>query len=406
MRIIAACTTAWLLAGATLVAATTAIVNSNTAARAQIAARAETVARGQSEAEIEQIVRRHVQPMLIPAGGMAVALQIDGRTLFFNYGMADVTRKTPITSDSLFNLASVGKAFIATLLAQAVKQGEVSLDDPVAKYVTELQQGGDIRKITLGQLASHTSGLTRTPKQSEPDHRGQYSLPDFIRYLNAWQADEAHQPGQQDIYSNTGFVLLSLALQRRFNTPIAQLMETRLLAPLGMTSTALPVPRANARGQLAPELRRRAVQGYNSDAQPVGEPGNQQGMFNWPGTGQMYSSARDMARFLTANLGAPPDNGPLHDAMALAQQGVFTVGPRFAQALAWQRVKNDGLEIVDKNGGLNNTATYIGMIPKARLGIVILSNCGGEPATRIGRQIMLALARSPALASEQGHKGD
>jgi beta-lactamase class C len=404
MRITAAFTTASLIAGATLAAAT--IVNSNTAARAQTAARAETVARGQNEAEIEQVVRRHVQPMLIPAGGMAVALSIDGRTLFFNYGMADVARKTPITSDSLFNLASVGKAFIATLLAQAVKQGEVSLDDPVAKYVTELQQGGDIRKVTLGQLASHTSGLTRTPKQYEPDHRGPYTLPDFIRYLNAWQADEAHQPGQQDIYSNTGFVLLSLALQRRFNMPIAQLMETRLLAPLGMTSTALPVARANARGQLAPELRRRAVQGYNSDAQPVGEPGNQQGMFNWPGTGQMYSSARDMARFLAANLGALPDNAPLRDAMALAQQGVFTVRPRFTQALAWQRVKNDGLEIVDKNGGLNNTATYIGMIPQARLGIVILSNCGGEPATRIGRQIMLALARSPALASEQGRKGD
>jgi beta-lactamase class C len=403
MRITAAFTTASLIAGATLAAAT--IVNSNTAARAQTAARAETVARGQNEAEIEQVVRRHVQPMLIPAGGMAVALSIDGRTLFFNYGMADVARKTPITSDSLFNLASVGKAFIATLLAQAVKRGEVSLDDPVAKYVTELQQGGDIRKVTLGQLASHTSGLTRTPKQYEPDHRGPYTLPDFIRYLNAWQADEAHQPGQQDIYSNTGFVLLSLALQRRFNTPIAQLMETRLLAPLGMTSTALPVPRANARGQLAAELRRRAVQGYNSDAKPVGEPGNQQGMFNWPGTGQLYSSAHDMARFLAANLGALPDN-PLRDAMALAQQGVFTVGPRFTQALAWHRVKNDGLELVDKNGGLNNTATYIGMIPKARLGIVILSNCGGEPATRIGRQIMLALARSPALASEQGHKGD
>jgi beta-lactamase class C len=348
------------------------------------------------------VVRRHVQPMLIAAGGMAVALHIDGRTLFFNYGMADVARKTPIASDSLFNLASVGKAFIATLLAQAVKQGEVSLDDPVAKYVTELQQG-EIRKVTLGQLASHTSGLTRTPQQYE--HRGPYKLPDFIRYLNAWQADAAHQPGQQDIYSNTGFVLLSLALQRRFNTPIAQLMETRLLAPLGMTSTALPVPRANARGQLAPDLRRRAVQGYNSDAQPVGEPGNQQGIFNWPGTGQMYSSARDMARFLAANLGALPNN-PLQEAMALAQQGAFTVGPRFTQALAWQRVTNGDLVMVDKNGGLNNTATYIGMIPQRRLGIVILSNCGGEPATRIGRQIMLALARSPALVSEHGHKGD
>jgi beta-lactamase class C len=148
------------------------------------------------------------------------------------------------------------------------------------------------------------------------------------------------------------------------------------------------------------------VQGYNSDAQPVGEPGQQQGIFNWPGTGQMYSSARDMARFLSANLGALPDNAPLRDAMALAQQGVFTVGPRFTQALAWQRVKNDGLELVDKNGGLNNTATYIGMIPQKRLGIVVLSNCGGEPATRIGRQIMLALARSNAVASDEGRKGD
>src|SRR5215831_14627150 len=124
-----------------------------------------TPARAETDAEIEQIVRRQVQPMLIAAGGMAVALNIDGRTLLFNYGLADVARKSPITSDSLFNLASVTKVFLATLLEQAVKQDEVALEDPVAKYVTELQQGGDIRKVTLGELASHTSGLTRTPQQ-------------------------------------------------------------------------------------------------------------------------------------------------------------------------------------------------------------------------------------------------
>jgi CubicO group peptidase (beta-lactamase class C family) len=176
--------------------------------------------------------------------------------------MADAARREPITSDSLFNLASVGKVFSATLLAQAVERGEVKLDDPVAKYVTELARGGDIRKVTLGELASHTSGLHRTPQQYEPAHRGQYSLPDFIRYLNSWQADEGHQPGKQEIYSNTGFVLLPLALQRRFDTPIAKLMNERLLARLGMNSTAMPVPRGNARGELAPEFRRRAVQGW------------------------------------------------------------------------------------------------------------------------------------------------
>jgi beta-lactamase class C len=375
------------------------------AALAAAAMPAATAARA-DDAEVERIVRQHVQPMLIAAGGMAVAVHIDGRTLFFNYGLADVARKEPITSDVLFNLASVGKVFLATLLAQAVERGEVALDDPVAKYVTELQQGGDIRTVTLGELASHTSGLHGRPQQYEPWHRGAYKLPDFIRYLNSWKADDAHTPGKQDIYSNTGFVLLSLALQRRFNTPIAKLMDARLLAPLVMSSTVMPVPTANARGRLAPEFRRRAVQGYNADARPVGEPGNQQGVFNWSGTGQIYSSARDMAVFLAANLGALPSHRPLQEAMALAQTGVFTVNARFTQALAWQVVHNGDLTFVDKNGGLSNTVTYIGMIPQKRLGIVVLSNCGGEPATRIGRQIMLALARSNAVVSDEGRQGD
>src|SRR5262249_50285373 len=175
-------------------------------------------ARAQSDAEIEQLVRRQVQPALIAAGGMAVALNIDGRTLLFNYGMADVARPQPLTSDSLFNLASLGQAFIATLPAPTVEQGRGSLHDPRAQYVPERAQGGDIRRVTLGHLATHTSGLDRTPHQFEPWHRGPYTLPDFIRYLNSWTADEAHTPGKQDIYSNTGFVLLSLALERRFNT--------------------------------------------------------------------------------------------------------------------------------------------------------------------------------------------
>src|SRR5262249_19984970 len=245
MRVMAAAVTAAVLAAAMMPAATT--------------ARAD-------DAEVGQIVRQHVQPMLIAAGGMTVVVHIDDRTLFFNYGMADVAPKEPITSDVLFNPASVTKVFLSTLLAQAVKQGEVALEDPVAKYVTELQQGGDIRKVTLGELASHTSGLTRVPQQYEPAHRGPYKLPDFIRYLNSWKADDAHQPGKQEIYSNTGFFLLALALQRRFNTPIAKLMEARVLAPLGMSSTVMPVPTANGRGRLAGEFRRRAVQGYNADA--------------------------------------------------------------------------------------------------------------------------------------------
>jgi beta-lactamase class C len=148
--------------------------------------------------------------------GLRSLVRMDGKTSFFNYGMADNAQNRPVTADSIFNLGSVGKVFATTLLAQAVKQGELSLDDPVAKYVTELQRGGYIRRITLGRLASHTSGLPRVPQQYETSHRGSYTWPDFVRFLNSWKADPKHQPGQQYLYSNAAMVLLRVALERRF----------------------------------------------------------------------------------------------------------------------------------------------------------------------------------------------
>src|SRR5712675_2132308 len=110
---------------------------------------------------VGRLVTRHIRDMLSKdgIGGAAVAVRLAGRTLFFNYGLAAAAGSPPITSDTLFNLASVRKTFEATLLAQAVARGELKLDQPVAKYVTELRQGHDIRQVTLGQLATHTSGL-------------------------------------------------------------------------------------------------------------------------------------------------------------------------------------------------------------------------------------------------------
>src|SRR5216117_2278239 len=102
------------------------------------------------------------------------------------------------------------------------------------------KRGGDIRRITLGQLASHSSGLPRVPQQYETWHRGRYTWPDFVRFLNSWKAVPNHEPGQQYLYSDAAMVLLRVALERRFNTRLAALMHQRLTGPLGMTSTALP----------------------------------------------------------------------------------------------------------------------------------------------------------------------
>ena len=349
-----------------------------------------------AQQNVEQIVAQKVQPILPEngkGGGVAVAVRMNGTTSFFNYGFANNTQNRRVTEDSIFNLGSVGKLFATTSLAEAVRQGQLSLDDPVAKYVTDLQRGGDIRRVTLGQLASHTSGLPRVPQQYEHWHRGNYTWPDFVRFLNSWKADPKHEPGQQYLYSNAAMVLLRVALERRFNTRFAGLMHERITGPLGMTSTALPLPR---------NLLGRAVQGYGQMGKPIGKPGEESGTFKWPGAGQIYSSARDMATFLAANMDELPDHRPMENAMALAQQPVFTVNPHFKQGLAWQDVSAGNFTIIDKNGGLPNTSTYIGFAPQQKLGVVILVNRGKQHATGIGRQILHALAQDQSEPSSEG----
>jgi beta-lactamase class C len=189
-------------------------------------------------------------------------------------------------------------------------------------------------------------------------------------------------------------ILLRVALERRLNTHFAVLMRERITNPLGMNSTALPLPR---------DLYGRAVQGYGPMGRPIGHPGaGESGTFKWPGAGQIFSSSRDMATFLAANMGELPEHRPLENAMALAQQPVFTVNPHFKQALAWQDVTASNVLIIDKNGGLPTTSTYIGFAPQQKLGVVILCNRGKQHATGIGRQILHALAQHQSEPSTEG----
>jgi beta-lactamase class C len=343
-----------------------------------------------ADCDAERIVTRHVASIVPPddAGGVAVALRIEGRSLFFNYGWADRANKRPITPDTLFNLASLRKVFEATLLAQAVLKGELGLDDPVAKYAVELQQGGDIRQVTLGQLATHTSGLLLSQDHPPWPDWG-YTLPEFIHTLNAWKADRA--PGQRHLYTHAGFVLLQLALERRYAMPIDELIDQRVLQPLGMISTMLPRGDDGPRGRLTFEYKSRAVQGYSDSSEPIGQPGEQTSYYHWPGTGQMYSSPRDMMAFLAANLGELQLDRSLHDATALAHRSVFRIGPRNSQALAWE-ISDREPTIIEKYGGLNNASAYIGMMPSRKLGIVILGNRGNQYPNEPGRRILVELA--------------
>lgn len=355
-------------------------------------------ARHTMDADVDHIISHGIAPMIAPngAGGVAVVAQIGGRNLFFNYGFADQAEKRPITSDSLFNVGSVRKIFEATLVAQGVLRGELKLDESVAKYVTELH-GDYIRQITIGQLVSHTSGLL-LPTDHPPWPQEHFSLAAFYDALNAWTPSGDEQPGKQRIYSHAGYVLLQLVLERRYGEPITTLIDRGVIAPLGMTSTVVPERGPDDRAIMSPEFLRRAVQGYSLHGEPIGLPGNQQSYFDFPGTGQMFSSARDLAILLAACLGERPVVSPaigavaareLREALQLTQREEFRVSPQYGQAMAWEIESPFGVTIVDKPGGLDNASAYIGLVPERKIGLVILANRGDVHPFETARSTIL-----------------
>jgi beta-lactamase class C len=343
---------------------------------------------------LQPIVWQEVES-LVPAnqaGGVVVAIIAGGHTRFFQQGFADLSRRQPVTPDSLFNIASLRKPFEAILLAQAVEEHRMAFVDPVAKYVPELAGGHDILRVTIGQLATHTSGLL-LPQDHPPWPTAYYTLESFLATLRDWKADPQQEPGQQHMYTHAGYILLQLALERGFKAPIGKLVARRILDPLDMTSSMIPMRGKDGRGELPPSLMQRAVQGYSAEGKPIGAPGDQQTYYDWAGTGQMFASARDLAHFVLANMGAASAPAELSTAMKVTHRPLVTIAPGHAQALAWE--VNTAMEpyIVEKNGGLNNASSYMAFMPSQGLGIVVLSNRGDQDVAEAGRRIFRALAR-------------
>jgi beta-lactamase class C len=141
---------------------------------------------------------------------------------------------------------------------------------------------------------------------------------------------------------------------------------------------------------------RRLVQGYSDGGSAIGPPGNQQSYYDFAGTGQMFSSSRDLAIFMAACLGDKVADPQLTQALRMTQQEMFHVSAKFGQSMAWENVRLDNLEVIDKPGGLNNASAYIGLVPALKIGIVLLANSGNFPHEIARYQVLPKLARLSA----------
>ena len=170
--------------------------------------------------------------------GCAVALYKDGQSVYARgYGMADLEHDVPITPDTVFYVGSVSKQFTAMAAALAIKQGKVSLDDDVRKYLPELPDYGT--PITVRHLIHHTSGLRDVNTLLAIAGRRDEDAFDNDAVLRIVSRQKAlnFKPGDEHLYTNSGYALLALIVERATTTPFAQFADANIFTPLGMRVT-------------------------------------------------------------------------------------------------------------------------------------------------------------------------
>ena len=237
-------------------------------------------------------------------GSISAAVVQNGRVIWASaFGQAGVDSDTPADTGTIYRIASITKTFTAVLLMLLVEEGKVGLDDPVEKYVPEVAQiqgyGGGT-KFTLRQLASHTSGLKR-----EPDMPGA-SLGPVSQWQSKLLACIPHTsfnsgPGEQFLYSNIGYALLGLALERAAGVPYIQMVQEKIFTPLHMDNTFFSIPDEKF-SKLAQGIDNKKEDGINTKL-PLQQMA---GMGYRVPNGGIWSTPLDVAKFVIALMGGYP----------------------------------------------------------------------------------------------------
>jgi CubicO group peptidase (beta-lactamase class C family) len=291
-------------------------------------------------------------------------LEADGSTLVLRAGTGGPDSR-PLGPRSVFEIGSINKTFTGTLLAHMTARGEVSLDDPVAKYLPDHVRvpSYEGREITLLDLATHHSGLPRMAGNHMPEDSanpyGNYVVETMYEFLSSHELRRA--PGEDFEYSNLGMGLHGHALARAAGESYRELVGGRILEPLGMTMTGYSLD-----GPIGEWM----VRGHLESGEPTAYWFSTAAI---DGAGGLRSNAEDMLAWVAANLS--PSETDLGRAMADAHEVRKRVEDDRGVGLAWPvRTLDDGRTLLSHGGGTGGFSARIGLDPGKGIGFVLLTN--------------------------------
>jgi CubicO group peptidase (beta-lactamase class C family) len=309
--------------------------------------------------------------------GCALAVIKDNRIIYkHGYGMADLDHDIPIKPDTPFHVASVSKQFTAFAILLLAQQGKLSLDDKVQKYITELREFN--HPITIRHLLHHTSGL-----------RDQWNL----LIMSGWRLGEDvvrdedildlvsrmkelnFKPGDQYVYSNTGYTLLAYIVKRVSGHSLREFAEANIFKPLGMTRTIF-------RDDHSIVVKQQAY-AYNSG------PNNTFKLsvpnYDTVGASSLVTTVEDLARWDQNFYDKKVGGDWVIEQMQI--RGQLNDGEQISYARGVVIGNYKGLKVVEHSGGDAGYRSHLMRFPDQRFSVACLCNYGRTNPSGFARQV-------------------
>ena len=306
-------------------------------------------------------------------------------TEVYSYGNISKVNNTKVNENSIFDIGSITKTFTTALLMDMVKGGLINLDDPIEKYLPEnvIVPSYDGHLITIENLATHTSGLPDFPTNW---NRNQiYTNEQVYSFLSNMSLQS--EPGVFANYSDFGMGLLGHILALKSGASYESLVKDRILNVLGMDSTGIAM---NSTSVTYPDLIKSRLAMGHSGGEEIGLEFIPEALQS---AGAMYSTANDLMKYLSANLGlidtkindimqetqlirSEYQQPPATRATAELFSSNNSLSASFV-GLGWFIDTNLGEEIIQHSGSIDGYSSFIGFNPDKQVGLIELCSCEG-----------------------------
>ncbi|MBD2699209.1 beta-lactamase family protein [Spirosoma sp. BT702] len=312
------------------------------------------------------------------AVGLSLGIVQNGQTQVYNYGTVEKGRTQLPTSQTLYAIASITKTFTGALLAQAVVEKRLNLDDDVRKYLDgnypNLAYEG--HPIRLYHLLNHRSGLPfLLPSHPDVATNANTSASaismqqerinprsDFYAELHQVKLDTI--PGHRFRYSNTGAQLLGYILEKVYSMPFEELVRQKIAQPLDMSSTKI---------SLTPAEQARQAKGYDVCGNVTASDADE-----LQAAGALKSTVDDMLKFVYWNVAE--QSKPVR----LTHQPTWSDGATYSAGLNWQMIQSGTNRVIWQDGNIPGFSSLCVNYPELNLGIIVLTNeCDRTTAQRV-----------------------